>query len=65
MTDTNQASELFELLPLSGGKWNARIGIDKKKISLGYFDTPEQAALAYNEAAQKYHGDYAKLNEVK
>ena len=33
-------------------------------INLGAFNTKEEAALAYNEAATKLFGEYAKLNEV-
>jgi len=43
-------------------KWRARIRINRKEISLGWFDTREEAALAYNEAAIKYHGEFAFLN---
>jgi len=43
-------------------KWEAMIGIDYHVIHLGYFDAPEAAALAYDEAARKYHGEYAKQN---
>lgn len=44
-------------------KWLARIRVDNQLIHLGYFDTPEQAALVYNRAAKKYFGNYAKINE--
>lgn len=46
------------------GRWRARIGVNYQQINLGEFDTPEEAALAYNEAAQKYHGEFAFLNNV-
>lgn len=42
----------------------ARIKINGKKISLGYFFTPIEAAQAYNEAAIKYFGEYAYLNKI-
>jgi hypothetical protein len=36
----------------------------QKTIYLGQFYSKEDAALAYNEGAKKYHGQYAQLNEV-
>ncbi|MGC4378281.1 MazG nucleotide pyrophosphohydrolase domain-containing protein [Fictibacillus sp. Mic-4] len=47
------------------GKWKARIQVNKRTINLGYFHSEIQAALAYNKAAEKYHGEFAVLNEVK
>jgi hypothetical protein len=44
------------------GRWRARIMVDRREISLGVFDTPEQAAEAYNRAAIKHYGQFAKLN---
>jgi hypothetical protein len=32
------------------GKWMARISIDEKRKYIGHFDTPEEAAIAYDEA---------------
>lgn len=46
------------------GRWRAYIVVDRKQKSLGLFDTPEQAARAYNEAALKMFGDYARLNDI-
>lgn len=45
-------------------KWNATITVNYKKIQLGYFKTKIEAAEAYNQAALKYHNNFAKLNEV-
>jgi hypothetical protein len=48
-----------------GGKpyW-ARISINGRRIYLGVYDTAEAAARAYNKAALKYHGEFARLNEL-
>ena len=40
-------------------KWRARIGVDGKRISLGYFNTREEAAQAYDEKAVEIFGEYA------
>lgn len=45
--------------------WVAYIRIDNKGINLGCFATRELAALAYNNAAIKYFGDFAQLNVIK
>lgn len=44
--------------------WVARIRYNYKNIYLGNFTDKIQAALAYNEAAVKYHGEFARLNAV-
>lgn len=36
-------------------KWKAQIGINRRMIALGYFDTEEAAAAAYQAAKPKYH----------
>jgi hypothetical protein len=41
-------------------KWRARIVVNKREISLGYFDTPEEAHAAYLEAAERYFGAFAR-----
>ena len=42
----------------------ADITVNKKTIHLGSFKTEEDAALAYNEAALKYHGEFANPNVI-
>lgn len=42
--------------------WRARIRVEGKRIFLGYFDTPESAALAYDIAARTYHKEYGRYN---
>ena len=44
--------------------WRAYISVNKKYISLGCFKDKVKAALAYNEAAVKYHGAFARLNKI-
>lgn len=44
------------------GKWESHITVNYKKIFLGYYETEREAALAYDVAANKYSGEFAKLN---
>lgn len=46
-------------------RWRAKIFVDGKRISLGCYGDAIDAALAYNDAAVFYFGEYAKLNEIK
>lgn len=43
-------------------KWQVRITFEKKQIHLGLFADEIEAAKAYDEAARKYHGEFASLN---
>lgn len=45
-------------------RWQAYIMVNRKRLHLGYYDTKERAAKVYNEAATKYFGEFAYLNEV-
>lgn len=45
-------------------KWGARIQINRKQLHLGYFNSEIEAAKAYNKAAIKYYGEFARINEA-
>ena len=42
-------------------KWRATIKINGKQTHLGYFNDPLIAARAYNRAAKRYHGKFARV----
>jgi len=43
-------------------KWRARIQADGRRIGLGTFATPLEAALAYDAAALHYYAEFARPN---
>jgi hypothetical protein len=43
-------------------RWQARITIDRKQHHIGTFDTPEEAARAYDARALEAFGSFAVLN---
>lgn len=45
--------------------WDSRIQLDGKRITLGHFDNPHDAARMYNFWAADIHGEYAYLNVIK
>ena len=45
-------------------QWRAQIKVDGVAINLGDYETKEQAAKVYNEAALKHFGCHAYLNKI-
>jgi hypothetical protein len=43
-------------------RWRATITVDWKTKHLGYFDSEEDAAKAYDIASEKYHGEFGRKN---
>lgn len=69
----NQANRKVNSNNLSGFKgvcfdkrnnrWKATIGKDRKTINLGTFTDPISAAKAYDEAAERFFGEFARTNK--
>lgn len=45
----------------SKGKYKATIGVNYKKIHIGYFETAEEASEAYKEKSAELFGDYSPM----
>ena len=43
------------------GRWHARIMSDGQLHLLGYFDSPEEAHVAYAKKAAELHGEFARV----
>lgn len=43
-------------------KWMASINFEGKRMHLGVYDIPEEAARAYDAKAKELHGEFAHLN---
>lgn len=48
----------------NGPYWRANIRVNKKAYNLGSYKTKEEAALAYNEGAKKFYGEFARPNII-
>ncbi len=45
-------------------KWIARIGHNKQRMYLGYFNNEDEAARAYNEKVTELFGEFARPNNI-
>ncbi len=45
---------------LTARPWQAKIVVNRKVVSLGYYSTPESAHAAYVKGATAYAGDFAR-----
>lgn len=52
----------FKGVEKRGNGWRAKITVRNHVIHIGQFVSGEEAAKAYDEAALKYHGEFARLN---
>lgn len=60
---SKSGSDFKGVYPSKRGKpWEAQITVDSSSIYLGRYASQEEAAKAYDQAAIKYKGEYAKLN---
>jgi len=61
----NAGTSVYKGVHNSKGKWIAQIGFSGNRIYIGRFTTEQEAALAYNNAAKTYYGEFSKLNVIK
>lgn len=47
-----------------GKRYRATIYVNRKAIHIGMYETPEEAAIAYNEKSKEYFGDEGKINSI-
>lgn len=45
--------------------WEAAVSINNKRTYIGYFNSEQAAALAYNKSAIRLYGEFANLNIIQ
>lgn len=58
----NNTSGFKGVISVHTGRFTAQIGKDSKVYHLGTYDTAEDAAMAYDDAAVEMFGEFAALN---
>ena len=61
----NSPAKHFRGVSKDGKKYRAILYDSGERIYIGRYNTPEEAALAYNEESIKRFGKTAGLNEIK
>jgi hypothetical protein len=61
-THTLKNTSIYKGVQKRRNKWIARIGINRGRLFLGYFNTEEEAAKAYDKKALELYGDKAYTN---
>ena len=46
-------------------RYRAVISINRRSVHIGMFDTPEEAAIAYNKVSKELYGDNGKINTIR
>lgn len=64
-SSAKKSSSKYLGVSLQDGKyWSSKIWVNGKSKHLGLFTDEISAAHCYNEAAKKYHGEFASLNII-
>ena len=58
------SKQKFKGVTKDGQRWKAQLMFNRKHINVGRYNTPDEAALAYNKIATEYFGEYAHLNDI-
>ena len=59
---TNSSGHKGVQLHKRTGQWRAVIRCEGSRFHLGLFNTPEEAAKAYEDAAKRLHGEFARVS---
>lgn len=62
---SNGITSRYKGVRYSKSGWEANIRVNNKQTYLGRFISERDAAFAYNKAATKHFGEFARLNEVE